>query len=167
MASPTDIDMDERLRIDGLYRALMALRIHKDRMIWNRVQLLIALRGAVLGGSYAIGAHQLAALFLGAGALLSLVIYALVRRDQLDRDINNETLEALGELLLPGLIADRLNRAGRSTPYIRLRADAPAWIPLSTGRSLIRLVIVAFVLFDVALATLHILGRAPVLVSSY
>ena len=35
----------------GLYRALLSHYVHQDRLLWSRVQLLIAIQGAVLAGA--------------------------------------------------------------------------------------------------------------------
>ncbi len=65
--NPINADAEGWKRVDGLYRALIRLRIHHDGMLWSRVQLLIAVQGAVIGGSYAVGDHALAGVFLVAG----------------------------------------------------------------------------------------------------
>ncbi len=154
---------EDKQRVDGLYRALIRLRIHHDRMLWSRVQLLIAVQGVVIGGSYAVGDHTLAGVFLVAGAVLSLVVYELVTKDQLNRDANDAIIEALGALLIPKRVADQLVGEGRTRPFIRMSADAPRWRPFVRGRYLIRIVIWAFIVFDIALAMLHLVGMAPIL----
>ena len=150
-------------RVDGLYRALIRLRIHHDRMLWSRVQLLIAVQGAIIAGSYALGDHTLAGVFLFAGAVLSLVVYELVTKDQLNRDANEEIVDLLSSLLIPKGVADQLAREGRTRPFIRMSADAPKWRPFVRSRYLIRILIWAFIVFDIALAMLHLVGMAPIL----
>jgi len=132
-------------------------------MLWSRVHLLLAVQGAVIGGSYAVGNHRLASIFLVAGAALSLVVYELVSKDQLNRDANDDLIAALGARLIPTDVEDQLAGEGRTRPFIRMSADTPKWRPFVRGRYLIRTVIWAFIAFDVVLAVLHHLGLAPIL----
>jgi hypothetical protein len=150
-------------RGNGLYRSLIALRIHHDRMVWARVQLLIAVQGAVIAGSYAVGDHRLAGVFLLAGAALSLVIYELVTKDQLDRDANSNIIDVLGELLVPAEAEKRLQE--RRCPHlnVRMSANPPKWRPFVRGKYLIPVVIWTFIVFDLSLSLLHFGRHAPVL----
>ncbi|GEM_PF-3320961 len=149
----------------GLYRGLVALRIHHDRMIWSRVQILIAVQGAITAGAYAVGDHRLAAgAFLG-GGLLAFVIYELVTKDQMDRDVNRQVIDAFSEEFLPDEVKQRLQQQGQRQPFVRLSAPPPKWRPFLRGRYLIRLVIWAFIVSDLVLALLHMLGVAPVLLA--
>lgn len=146
----------------NLYRALVGLRTHHDRMLWSRVQTLIVVQGAVIGGSYAVGDHQLAAGFLTGGVVLSLVIYELVVKDQMDRDTNDRIIETLGDKLLPEELVEELGDTLNRQPLIRMSAIAPRWRPFLRGRYLIRLVLWAFIGFDLFLAILHFYEIAPV-----
>jgi len=148
--------------IGNLYRALVGLRTHHDRMIWSRVQTLIAVQGAVIGGSYAIGNHRLAGVFLLGGAILSLVIYQLVVRDQKDRDANDPLLERIGNLLLPEDTGDRPPGRLEKARRVFMSAPPPKQFPFLRGRYLIRMVLWVFIAFDLLLSMLHFVGRAPV-----
>ncbi|MBD3868731.1 MAG: hypothetical protein IFK94_11455 [Acidobacteria bacterium] len=148
--------------IGNLYRALIGLRTHHDRMLWSRVQTLIVVQGAVIAGSYAVGDHRLAGIFLLGGMLLSFVIYELVVKDQRDRDANDPIIERIGELLLPLDVVEELRGSLNRAPLMRMSATPPRWRPFLRGKYLIRMVVWAFIVFDVALGILHFLGKAPV-----
>ena len=151
----------ESVKADGFYRALISLRIHQDRLLWSRVQLLIAVQGAVIGGSYAIGDHFLAGSILFAGFVLSLVIHELVAKDQIDRDVNLKLIDQLGNLLIPEEI-----KKGLTQPYIRFSGDPPKYCSFTRGRNLIRFAIWFFILLDAILAILHFYKPelAPILI---
>jgi hypothetical protein len=123
----------------------------------------MAVQGAVVGGSYAIGNHQLAAGFMMAGATLAAVIYELVAKDLLDRDVNLEIIDELGTTLLPRQIHDRLCEDGLGEPYVHMQAKPPRRRPFMRSRYLIRVVVLSFFALDIALAVLHLAERAPVL----
>ncbi len=149
----------------SLYRALVALWSHHERMLWSRVQTLIAVQAAVIGGSYAIGNHQLAGLFMVAGAVLSLVVYELVSKDLLDRDANLAVINELGIALLPRAIEETSSTDPECGPQIQMQAEPPAWRPFMRSRYLIRIVVWSFITFDITLAVLHFAERVPVVSS--
>ncbi len=153
-------------RPDGLYRALVGLWAHHERMLWSRVQTLIAVQAAVVGGSYAIGNHQLAAGFMVAGAALCLVVYKLSSKDLLDRDVNLGIINQLGRFLLPQQIVQSLAKDGKQGPFVFMQAEPPTRRPFMRSRYLVRIVVWAFTVFDIILALLHFLEIAPVLPST-
>ena len=126
----------------GLYRALLSHYVHQDRLLWSRVQLLIAIQGAVLAGSYSLRDHWLAFGILLAGSVITILLILLVEKDQRDRDMNLGIMDILGHRLLPADL--------REQPILM----TSSWI--IRGRWLLRIVLWAFVVLDVILFVLYL-----------
>jgi hypothetical protein len=146
MMEPESPYLAESKADSGLYRSVLSMALHQDRLLWSRVQLLIAVQGAVLAGSYALRASWLAPAILGFGAALTLLLISLVEKDQLDRDVNQKLLDELGSRCLP---EDLRN------PGIRFTAKIPKGSLILRGRHVLRLVLWGFFVLDLVLGVLH------------
>ncbi len=141
---------------DALYSALISMKIHQDNLLWSRVQILIAIQGAVITGSYFLRTTWISYLLLLNGIFLTILLIFLVSKDQNDRDSNNDLVNELGIKLIPKDINKRVYKK-----YIKL-----SYIPFSTkykwknipikGGFIIGLVLWTFVVLDILLLFLYI-----------
>lgn len=78
----------------------MAHMMGTQQQFWSRIQILIAVQGAVIAASYAVrdaiiaGALPLAPVLLLLGALLSLGLFQISRADAEDRLVNRALMDA-------------------------------------------------------------------------
>lgn len=87
--------------MNGLYRALMAHRIHQDRLMWSRVQLLSALQAAAFAGSWAIKESSwFAAAVMLIAAILTWMVYALIWKDGNDSKVNQSLMDELAKKIV-------------------------------------------------------------------
>lgn len=140
--TPKTENTEEAEADSGLYRALISHYLHQDRLLWSRVQLLVAVQGAVLAGSYSLRYHWLAIGILSMGVVLTILLILLIEKDQRDRDVNLGILDALGLRLLP---------ANLQQPPIRMTST---WI--IRGQWVLRIVLWAFVGLNLILGVLYL-----------
>ncbi|HEY5707473.1 MAG TPA: hypothetical protein VIS96_18085 [Terrimicrobiaceae bacterium] len=136
----------------SLYEALLAHALHQDRLVWDVSQMLIAVQGGVLISGYALRSHWFAVAILLLGAFLTLFLLALVRKHELDRDVNRRLLDSLAESLVPENVKHQLRRTKTSEPIVRISAAAPH--SHMRGRFILRTVIFALIAVDIAFAGL-------------
>jgi hypothetical protein len=94
---PEPRNTDQGPSVDsGFFRALMAYYIHQNQLMWSRVQILIAIQAGVLGGAYTL--RKLVVIdvvMLVFGALLTVFLLFMMRRDEQIRDANIGLLESM------------------------------------------------------------------------
>lgn len=138
-----------------LYTAILRHYLHQDAMMWSRVQLLIAIQAGVLAGSVGLrGNSRLAAAVLLLGASFTLLIFWLVLKDELDRDVNLPLLDALARRLTDVEAFKGLN-LDHDTP-IRLAAKRRPWYVPLRGRAILRVSIIVLLVSDVGLALAYL-----------
>ena len=128
----------------------MAHVLHQDRLVWDVSQLLIAVQGGVLLSGYALRPHWLSAAILLMGALLTLLLFGLVRKHELDRDVNQRVMDGLAQSLLSERLRRDLRPEDSPDPVVRM--SAPASHSHMRGRFILRSVIFLLVAIDVAFA---------------
>jgi hypothetical protein len=139
----------------GLYRALVSLYVHQDRLLWGRIQLLIAIQGAVIASGYVTRHSWIGPAVMFAGAFLTLVTLRLAYKDSLDRDVNLELMDELGRNLVPSAVVQKLSRPDATALPIRMSADTPKWLRWLRGTRIIWGMIGVFVFIDVALGVMY------------
>jgi hypothetical protein len=143
----------------GLYGILVSHLHHQDNLLWSRVQLLIAVQGATLVAAYGLRTDLLGLLILGGGAALSGLIGLLIEKDQRDRDVNQELMDALARRIVPSDMSAHWGDQPPGPP-IRFSTSPTWWPPLPKGRWLLRGVIWGFVGLDIcAVVVLHYFPR--------
>ncbi|MBI1811645.1 MAG: hypothetical protein HY035_11565 [Nitrospirae bacterium] len=115
---------------EQIYSSLIAFYLHQDRLMWSRVQTIVAVQGAVLGATYSLRKYDYFVWcgILALGVMLTVLIFFVMKRDQQVRDE----------------IAEQI---GNSFPLI----PPPKW-PALRGRFAIFLIVVILVGTDIALA---------------
>jgi len=136
----------------GLLRAMMAHWIHQDRLLWSRIQTLMALQGAVLAGAFVLRASWLGPALLLLGAALTTLVLAFTWNDLDDRDQNARVLDSLMAALAPP--SGRVLPSPPST--LRLTAHRPSWRRWVRARRVVPGVMLFFTLLDLGLAVLQI-----------
>ena len=148
MATPPENHESQTSRSESaLFSALLSHSAHQDSLLWSRVQLLVAVQGAVLAGSYALRGGFLPPLMLVTGAVLTGLIIALVEKDRLDRDGNRPLIDALAMRLLPADL--------RESHGFRFSAEPPKWFPFLRGRYILRTVLWGFLAADLLLSLIY------------
>jgi hypothetical protein len=85
-----------------VYRFLYTYFIHLDRLLWSRIQAIVAIEVATLAGATAArheGEAILGMFVLAAGTLLVLLIYGLILRDREIRDSYFAHLDSVNQPL--------------------------------------------------------------------
>ncbi len=152
---PPETVRDVPPRTEGqgsLYEALMAHVLHQDRLVWDVSQVLIAVQGGVLLAGYSLRPHWLSVAILLLGAFLTLLLLALVRKHELDRDINRRVMDRLAESLLPDSLKGELRQPNTTEPIVRI--SAPASHSHMRGRFILRSVIYMLIAIDIGFAIL-------------
>lgn len=85
----------------GLYRALISHQTHQDRLLWSRVQLLIAVQAGVLVAGFSLREYWQGTIIMILGAVFTFGVYSLMLKDEADRDINQLLMDKLAERLVP------------------------------------------------------------------
>ena len=144
----------------SLYQALMAHYLHQDRLLWSRVQLLIAVQGAVLVAGFYIHSENswLATVIMIAGAMVTIIIFYLVTLDISDRDKHLRVMDKLAESLLPEEMKNKLREEKVKEPFIRLTSGYPRIRRFIGGGRTLKCVLVMFFLLDIALALQYKFG---------
>ncbi len=132
----------------------MAHYLHQDRLLWSRVQLVIAVQGAVLiAGFYTRNDNAwLAAAIMIAGAIMTAIIFYLVTLDISDRDRNLKVMDKLAERLLPEGIKKKLREEKVKEPFIRLTSGYHYIRRFIGGGRTLKTVLIVLFLIDIALA---------------
>ncbi|MBO1272663.1 MULTISPECIES: hypothetical protein [Shewanella] len=81
---------------DSTLSIMMSHFIHLDQVMWNRVQWLIAIQTAAIGGAYALKSdpHN-SAVVLCLCAFVTVILLLMMRRDEVIRDANLPLLKTL------------------------------------------------------------------------
>ncbi|GGF72870.1 hypothetical protein [Alteromonas lipolytica] len=118
---------------------MMSHFIHLDEMMWHRVQWFIALQIASIGGAYALKADPVnSAFILGLCSFVTVILWLMMKRDEVIRDANKHFLELLhaGFTLSP-----------------KLKLPAPF-----KGRTLNNVLFLCFILFDLLIAVIFFMS---------
>ncbi|MCL1073327.1 hypothetical protein [Shewanella dokdonensis] len=94
MAEPQQVSRPD----DSTLSIMMSHFIHLDQVMWSRVQWLIAIQTAAIGGAYALGTdnHDISsAVVLCVCAFVTVILLFMMRRDEVIRDANLPLLKTL------------------------------------------------------------------------
>ena len=104
-----------RARTEGLsalavfYQTLMNQFLHQDRLMWDQVQIMIALESLTLGGWYVLRANRwLAIVAEFVGLMMILIVGWIAWLCEQDRDVNQKLMDRLGKKLASGYGSVRL-----------------------------------------------------------
>jgi hypothetical protein len=123
--------------------------------MWNSVQFLIALQGAVLAAGFTQKDSCVGPWIMVLGFLLTLAILGFVKKSMRDRDVNMHVMDALVEQILPQEIKAKLKSKKIHGHFISLTSDPPRCLPFLRGRYLLYAVYSLFATLDVALAVIY------------
>lgn len=135
-----------------LYSALMSHYLHQDNLLWSRVQILIAVQGAILVAGFSLRGHWLSSAIMLLGALLTSLVMILVFLDQTVRDSNLAILDKLAEKFLPDRIKKELHQEGYEA---KIRYTTPTKYKLMRGRYIFRGILIIFISIDILFAILY------------
>jgi len=138
----------------GLYEALMAHMLHQDRLVWDMTQLIVVIQGGALASGFTLRSHWLGPVVLLFGAVLTIMLLALVVKSELDRDANRAIMDRLANELLPQKIKGELRQQGKGEPFVRVSVTPPRWYGFLRGRYIVRGLLVGFAVLDTILAGL-------------
>jgi len=115
--------------------------------MWNRIQWLIAIQTAAIGGSYALkSSPNNSAIILGLCTFVTIVLFLMMRRDAAIRDSNKLLLEKMGEdLIAPCNYTNYENREIKFEFSPKLKWHAPL-----KGRWLNALIFLSFIALDIS-----------------
>ena len=84
----------------GFFRAVLSYYCHQNQLMWSRVQIFIAVQGAVISGSYYIAPKSTvaASILLIIGFVLGLFLLFMFLRDGQIRDYNKKTFFRTGQM---------------------------------------------------------------------
>lgn len=140
---------------ETLFSALISMMIHQDSLLWSRVQILIAIQGAVITGSYILRGSIESKLLLISGFIFTCLLHLLVTKDQKDRDANRELVDELGFKLIPKNINNEIYKKYKMLKYIPFSTDFKFMkIPIKGG-FIIGLVLKAFAIADIILLIVY------------
>ena len=136
----------KRTSDSGFFRALISYYIHQDQLMWNRTQILIAIQGGSLAGSYSlIGKNNwVAFLILLSAVLFTLLLLAVIKRDIDARDVNLQLIDKIAEELSKPYEGD-------GVPCFRL-IPKPKWSTLR-GKFALLVVVCLLLLIDIVMSS--------------
>ena len=86
---PTQPQKIENEPDSGFFRALLGYYQHQDNLLWNRLQTIGVIQIAGLGAAYGLKSNRLVSMLLILfGLMLSILIFLLMKRDEMIRDSN-------------------------------------------------------------------------------
>ncbi len=131
----------------GIYKAFMSHYIHYDRQFWSRIQILLAIQGAVLLGGYNLRDWYLGPAIMMGGVLLTFAVLLLIGRDINNWKRSQEVMDKLRSQLF----------GPRYASFFELRST-PRNEYLS-GQNIIYTVVIIILILNLVLAGLYIANQ--------
>ncbi len=120
------------------FQALMAHYLHQDNILWNQIRTLIAIQAGVLAAGYALRNGTLSPIIMLFGTMLTFLLLLFILKSEQDRDVNRQIMDE-----------------HKIDPRAMLSTSPPCWRKWATGKNLIRVVVIMFIILDMMLAALY------------
>jgi hypothetical protein len=101
----------------GLYQALMVHAVHQDNYVFSRLQFLVTIQGAIIGGAYLAWKddQNIFGVFIAImGALATLFLYHIVQAASANKWANRSLMDALANVLVPDSVAETAGKRSRA-----------------------------------------------------